>query len=353
MNIAVYKPDYIVWEAERIENRFHGYMTHFIGNYVDYIYAYSPEKIDIYRNAFDILGIYKEFEYIFSIKELNQKCDVLVMPTMTYFLHYADEIKNFHGLKIQNTQDYYNDCVKAASFYETIGIDYLIGHCQLDERCPLFVKYYSHYIGKVISCPFGFSDRFKNKVQFNERMNRALTIGSCVQWKDLSEFGTSEMRSMFPDAKVMTPLREYVYNNIELLAAWIDAILPSLQLSEHFRYDIVSELNKYRVFVNDEGIFNLPLCKTFEGIACGAVMIASDNEIYKDLGFVPEVNYIAYEKGNYADFIDKISYYLENEQVLRKLQENSLELAMEYNHDTVSKSLYEKIVNVAMDNRVL
>lgn len=58
-------------------------------------------------------------------------------------------------------------------------------------------------------------------------------------------------------------------------------------------YDAVERMNEYKMFINDEGENNFPQARTYEGIACGCVMVAADSPIYYDWGFVPEVNYIS------------------------------------------------------------
>ena len=346
MRMAFYKPDYLTWEASSKIYQFHGYMTCFLNKYVDVIYAYSADKRKTYEQALNRRGLSNHYTYVYSLDALNEQCDVLIMPGITYKLPYAEEIGHFKGVKIQHLFDYYLDCKYAAEYYTKIGIDYVIGHCQMDRHCPLFNKYYSSFVGRVINLPMGYSDRFRCKTSFDNRENKAIAVGSLLPIKSITDFGVVEMVEMFPDAKYMTPVREFVRFHEAELNDCIDTRFPTSSTGRDYSFDMVDLLNQYKMFINDEAIFNMPLCKTFEGIACGSVMVAQHNEIFHDLGFIPDKNYISFTKNDYSEMVDKVRYYQSNPHILSQLQEKSLQLAERYTHEKIADVLYKKITDV-------
>lgn len=334
--IVVYNPIVLLGGKS---TEFHGYAVEFIKNYVDYIYIADPRIMRKIKNKMRELMPQKKIKYTMSIRECTCNCDVMVGFNIWRF---ERRLHKFSGFKIFHLLDYYLDVEAKKNFLSRNKIDYVIGHTKLDKFCPFFKKYYFEWIGKVFDLPFGYGERFQNRVDFEQRINRAVGLGSINPIDDplCTTKQKKQFVDFFKDREYQHEMRRYLQLNPKQFLGIVDAKFPPMGKQKDFSYDAVAMLNSYKMFINDEGVANFPPARTFEGIASGAVMVASYNEIYENLGFIPDYNYIAFEKGNYFDLKEKIMYYMMHDAELKTIQNNSLELAKKYSHKEVAKKLF-------------
>lgn len=350
MRIAINYPAFLLGKGDPVFS-FHGYNRAFVKKYADAIYVQNYEKAMQFRNVVKEPGFRKEIEIIRSVEHLNEGYDVLI--GFHVGLSGTADLEFFKGLKIFHTLDYYLDTTKQCESLKNIKADYVIGHSQLDEYSDFFQKYYDDYVGRVISLPFGYGDRFINEITFLKRKNKAVGLGSINMVKDAmcTEEQTKECVDFFKGRVYTHETRKYIQDNADALTDCIDALFPSPDKQKDFSYDAVKMLNSYRMFVNDAGMSNFPPARTYEGIACGCVMVAEKNPIYDELGFIPDVNYVSFEKGNYQEMVDKIRYYMIHEEQLIDIQEKSLILSKKYSHEKVADILYKKVEQIYKTGR--
>jgi hypothetical protein len=339
--VVIYDPEVLLWG---VATGFHGYAVAFINNYATCIYAKGLKRRLKYRKSLWQLGVKRYIPFVNSLEKANKTCSSLVgfvVPAKE-----DHELQSFHGTTFFHLMDYYLFVTRNMNFLKKYKIDYVIGHTQMDKNCAFFNEFYPSYQGKVVSLPFGYAKRFCCTKAFEERKNIAIGLGSInpVDDPQLAQEAKEQFVKYFSNQDFMHPLRRYLQMHEKEYADVVEARFPDAKKQKDFSYDAVQVLNDYRMFINDAGLSHFPPARTFEGIACGCVMIAEDDVIYKELGFEPDVNYIAFEKGNYQQMHDKIKYYIENEKKLKKIQEKSVELAKKYAHEGVSKMLMNEIV---------
>lgn len=334
--IVIYNP--IILLGKR-STELHGYAVEFIKNYVDYVYIANPRIMRKIKNKITELMPQKEIKCTMSIQECNQKCDVMVG---FHTWRFETRLDKFTGLKVFHLLDYYLDVEDKRRFLLRNKIDFVIGYTQMDKFCPFFKKYYAEWIGKSYDLPYGYDKRFQNKVNFEQRINRAVGLGSINPVDDplCRSKQKKQLVDFFGDKEYQHETRRYLQMHAEQFSGIIDAKFPPFGKQKDFSYDAVAMMNAYKMFINDEGVANFPPARTFEGIASGTVMVAAYNEIYSDLGFIPDYNYIAFEKGNYTDLKEKITYYMMHDEKLKQLQKNSLILAHNYSHQEIAKKLF-------------
>ncbi len=346
MKIAIYDPGVLLWG---VATSFHGYAVEFLIQYADYIYVKlnSPGafiRMYHYKQKMKELGIGRQVKFVHSMQELNRKSDVLVGFSIPPAAAAAD-VRKFSGKKFFHLMDYYLFPKENNDFLEKSRVDYVMGHCQMDTHSKLFQKYYPQYVGRTLSVPFGYGERFVCTVPFEERIMKAVGLGSINPMHDplIPDEATVAIRLFFPEVGYMHPTRKYLQDHAEEYVDCIDALFPTPEKQKDFSYDAVQMLNSYAMFINDAGISNFPPARTYEGIAAGSVMVAADNPIYSELGFEPGVNYIAFEEGNYKDLGDKVRYYIAHPEELHEIQKRSLNLAEQYPHKKVAKMMYQLI----------
>lgn len=342
MKIAVNNPSILLTtDTSRL---FHGYGLYFVLKYCDYIYVQNEDRILEFKRRLKEINPDREISFIRTIEELNEKSEVLVSLSIPTKSTYG--IENYNGMVVIHSTDHHVDASHNYKMLKECGANYVIGHSQLDSRSEFFCNYYPGFIGKVISVPFGYAPRFKCYTPFSDRKNKAVGIGSINMIKDamLSEQQSKDMVTYFNSQKWMHPFRKYVQDHEDELLDCIDSLFPSPSKQKDFGYDAVSLMNQYKMFINDAGIQEFPPARTFEGIACGCVMVADDDPIYEDIGFKQDYNYISYTKGVYEEAIDKIRFYIKNEKKLEELQKKSIDLSTEFTQEKMADLMYAKIL---------
>ena len=340
--IIIYEPEVLFWG---VAAGFHGYAIAFINQYADCIYIKKGIKHSlIYRRQLWRMGIKRYIPFVHRLDLAGMEDSALVgftIPEMD-----DDELFRFKGKKYFHLMDYYLFVSRNTEFLRRYSIDYVIGHTNMEKNCDLFRLYYPDYIGRSIELPFGYQKRFTYLKSFKDRINMAIGLGSINPVDDprLAYAAKKEFLNYFHDKEFMHPLRRYIQTHELDLKNEIDSRFPSPEKQKDFSYDAVEVLNSYTMFINDAGLSNFPPARTYEGIACGCVMVAENSDIYNDLGFIPNVNYIAFEPGNYEDMKNKIDYYMKHTCELAEMQKKSLKLSKEFSHERVAETLYNIII---------
>lgn len=343
MKIAIHNPQFIFQDQTK---NFNGYNYEFLKNHTDIIYLSKPWHIFRYKKRLEELGVDSDkFQFIFSIARLNQKADVLLSFNGVPYVKHFTPPKKFIGLKIWHTMDYVFKASESNKMLLENGVDYVMGYTRHDLYCPFFKKYYADFKDKVIAVPFGYGERFKSSKPIDDRLRRCITLGSVNPVNDpLCKVGILDDYVEFYKDEIWThKFRRVLAENIDNLKDVMDSRLPSLDKTKNPHYNPVDELNNYQFFVNDEGLMNFPPARTYEGIACGSIMIASKDKIYEDLGFVDGENYIGFEKNELKSFRNKTMEAINEKYDLKSMQKKSLELAEKYTHKNIARDLHLKI----------
>lgn len=341
MRIAIENPTFLLTDQSR---NFNGYNYIFFKKYVDTVYIMDPRKISAYRKVFSSMG--KEtIRIVYSGRVLNSRTDVLVCfnGQPNRLLHKPPAL--FKGIKIFHIMDFVFYTKDANTALEKASVDYLMGYCNHGKHNEFFRKMYPSYIDKILPVPFGYGERFKYLKPFEERINKAIAVGSVNPVNDpLCPKGMlDDYIAFYPNVQFSHILRREIVLNREIWADAIDNLLPIFPETKNPHYDPVKILNDYTMFINDEGLMNFPPARTYEGIACGCVMVAANTNVFTELGFEDGVNAILFQPGNYDDMMLKIRYYMMHPLELKFIQNKSLQLAKSFSHESIADKLYNDI----------
>lgn len=82
--------------------------------------------------------------------------------------------------------------------------------------------------------------------------------------------------------------------------------------------NFAKEINRTKIFLTCDSIYNYPIRKYFEVPACNTLLMAPSNEELQDLGFFSQKNYISISE---EDFQEKVKFYLHpnNDSVRKKI----------------------------------
>jgi hypothetical protein len=225
------------------------------------------------------------------------------------------------------------------------GADFVMGYARHDLYCDFFKKYYSFYSEKVIELPFGSGSRFKSIVPFEQRENRCIALGAVNPVDDplCNPRTIDEYRCFYQNKKWTHEFRRQLVENEKELGGLVNSRLPHFPETKNSSYDPVMELNQHRFFVNDEGLLNFPPARTFEGMASGCVMVASENPIYRSLGFKDGENYISFKKNDLNDFRCKLEEYIKSPKKSNMLHLKGIELSKNFTHTAIADRLFSQI----------
>lgn len=265
---------------------------------------------------------------------------------------------HFHGKKEEN------------AFIERANIQCYFNEVNLSLSSELFRKYY--FVEKPwIVIPFVFAERFKNIKPFKERQNKCFSTGT-ITYKLHEEF-----LSVYTDS-CNQPARKFVKDNPEFFKDTVDCYSsdylednagkkinagdnPLVKLykkvynrthigkqKKYYSFNMVEKFNDYKMHLLGEEILGVPGIGYVEGMACGSAYIGLDSPMYRDLGLIPGVHYIAYD-GTKEGLKATVEYWqrVENQEELEKIARTGCDYVRKnFCGHNIAKELIEKLVSL-------
>jgi hypothetical protein len=250
-------------------------------------------------------------------------------------------------------------------FMKKANISCFFNEVDLSKTSAIFQKYY-HITLPWVCIPFVFAERFKNNKPFNQRKNKAFSVGT-ITYKIHPEF--IDVYGNPCDQ----PVRKFVKDNPDFFAETADCyssdyledddvkeVKPTDNVivkfykrvhnrfntgrqKKYFSFDMVEKFNEYKMHVVGEEILGIPGIGYVEGMACGSAYIGLDSPMYRDLGLIPGVHYIAYD-GTKEGLRSTIEYWQrpENQSELEKIAATGCKFVREnFRGDKVAHDLIE------------
>jgi glycosyltransferase involved in cell wall biosynthesis len=297
----------------------------------------------------------EEFDYAFSVGELNRKADVLIhfgqSPPQEF--PKLEPPRGFRGLKVWHVFEYVFNAGTVNRMLEEGGVDYVLGYTDHGKYCAFFQKHYPRYVEKVLPYPFGTSQRFMVDAPWGGRKQKVIALGAVnlVNEPDVKE-SLREYAAFYANVKFTHQWRRMLVEHEAELAGVMDSQLPHFPEMKNPRYDAVKMMTSYALFANDEGLMAFPPARTYEGPAAGAAMISSDHGSYGDLGFRDGVNCVMHRKHDIADFRAKAEYWLQRPEDLRRVAEAGRKLIRtHYTHPAVAQRLKAQLETIAQTGK--
>ena len=250
---------------------------------------------------------------------------------------------------------------------KNLGINLFIAENNLKKNSPYFIKYFDWYDKDVYHLPYVFKPRFKKLKSFDERDNICFATGTYENLKDHPRYkGLKD----FYGIQTIHPMRKTIYENAKNMTDIIFSKISDynevqqktpksglynkifirlyntffVKQTEYFKFDIVAEYNNAKMFVVPEEANDLPGVGFVEGMACGSAYIGLDDPMYRDIGLIPGIHYIAYN-GTLSDLETKIKYYQKNNNELKEIANRGYEFTKEhFNGEHVAQKLYNDLM---------
>ena len=247
-------------------------------------------------------------------------------------------------------------------------INCLFAETNLSKTSEIFNRYYPLHLPWVIH-PFVYAERFQNIKPFSERKNKCFSTGT-ITYKTHPEF-----LEVYHDP-CDQPARKFVKDNPDFFKDTVDCFSsdylednPGKTISPHdnsilklykkfynrthvgkqkkyFSFNMVEKFNEYKMHLVGEEILGVPGIGFVEGMACGSAYIGLDSSMYRDLGLIPGVHYIAYD-GTKEGLRKTVEYYQqkEHQQELERIAKAGYEfVTTNFKGEVAAEQLINKII---------
>jgi hypothetical protein len=232
----------------------------------------------------------------------------------------------------------------------------------LEYRNSYYDKFFSSSGASLIWIPFYVQDRFRSSKLFGDRKNKAVATGSFMLYPEMEH--TSEFINFY-SINTLQPLRKELWENRAVISEFIDVKISCVNefwktdriyaqsfssrlvsvlyrrarnltknwlrhysKAGYYKQNIVEIYNDYKIVIVSEEVGDLPAIGAFEAMACGCAVVMDARYGYEKMGFIPNVDFIAYD-GTLSDLQLKLRYYLSRPGELEVVARNGLNKAME------------------------
>ena len=324
-----------------------------------YPFRLIGSKIILRKDAVDLRKI-KTLKHISDIKE-----DDIIL----FYSAYKNGLTELTGTKAFKAVVMLHASCNSdiAQLLRNMDFQCFVNEADFSKVCTMFQKLYYGINQPFIILPFVFSERFQKKIPLNERMNKAVAVGTITYRTD------EEFLNEYKDG-CLQPLRKMIYDAADQSEQYYDCVSGERaegverkvlvktdvllvkvwkyvwnlkhigQQKNYFSFDMVDKFNQYKMFICGEEVIGVPGIGFAEGMACGCAYIGCTKYDYASYGMIEGEHYIGYD-GSLEDLNKKISYYQQHEDELEKIAENGYIFAHEhFSGDTVAKNLLDALI---------
>jgi len=310
----------------------------------------NPKKITILRHKEDIH--HDDILIVYNLMQLNYRgLEDIDAFKVACLIHYGGQPGQYENI-------------------QKAGINCLMCEVNLEHTSELYRRYSPLHLPWVVH-PFVAADRFIRIKPFAERETKAFSVGT-ITYKYEPEF-----LEIYGDP-CDQPIRKLVKDNQEFFKETVDCFSQDYledsegktvnendcklkafikrvynrthtgQQKKYFSFDMVEKFNSYKMHIVGEEILGVPGIGFVEGMACGSVYIGIDSPMYRDLGLIPGVHYIAYD-GTKEGLRSIINFWQqpENQQALAKIANDGYDFILHHcNKKHVAQDIMSQIFRI-------
>lgn len=259
--------------------------------------------------------------------------DVLDTDILIAFLVYPNQISIIGGLNGYKVVfgNHFISINNPVDLNES-GINAFVNEVNLSKN-GFVQKYINISNCDNIILPYVYANRFKSRKAFNERINKAMAVGTASTCEGIS--GQYDLYREYFKTELIQPMRWEILNSKEQIKNYIDCYIGDIRSgsvenkvpqgfierikwrfesrklgnqSDYTSFDMVETFNSYKMFICPEELVGMPGIGAIEGMACGTAYLGIKHEMYDSLGFIPGVHYISYD-GTLDGMLDVIKEY--------------------------------------------
>lgn len=200
----------------------------------------------------------------------------------------------------------------------------------------------------TIITPYIYGDRFISQKSFNERLDKAMAIGTAsdvrvapLQYRIYKEYFKTTL---------VQPMRFEILNHADEIKDTIDSYISYIgedggKQTNYTKFDMVETFNNYKIAICPEELVGMPGIGFVEGMASGCAYIGLDHDMYKSIGLISGKHYITYN-GTLQGLVDKVQEYLTKPKELERIAKCGTEyVRSHFNEATVTKSFERQLID--------
>lgn len=329
---------------------FNGYAAEFAARHARYAYVPRLAGIGAEQARHECARLSElGLELVTDARELDRVADVLVCFEGRPYVPELAPPGQFSGLKAYHTMDFVFHAGRAHQALVTGGVDIVLGYARHDQRSPFFAALYPSFAGRVLTVPFGFSRRFEVRTPFAERSPTVLGIGSVNPVDDplCAPGELAEYIAFHPGERWTHRWRRTLVERSAQLEGILTSRFPVFPQTKDPSYDAVAVLNAHAMFANDEGLMAFPPARTYEGPACGALLVAADSPALRELGFRHDENALLHRPDDVEDFRRVVTTALAEPERLAALAAAGTRMVRErYTHEAIADRLHDQLCDL-------
>lgn len=255
----------------------------------------------------------------------------------------------------------------------------LIAENNLFKNSSYFQHYFPKWEKSVYLLPFCVNQRFKNNINFIERENRCLAVGSFMTMVKAEHNSCMldyyESDTIHPIRKEIYVERENLIKEIECKISYVNEFWNLKTVSEkgrfrriqelknlyfkkiknnwgksgHFKTDIVKAYNSYKMVFSSDDSGDLPSISFFEAMLCGCACFAIPGKKFRDLGLIEDVHYLSFD-GTLSSLLDRIKFYQKNQNEMEIIARNGEKFAQVAFTESRISSLFLEDISKGLKN---
>jgi hypothetical protein len=243
-----------------------------------------------------------------------------------------------------------------------------------------FFRQYFPFVKNVALIPFAVQDRFTASRSFDERENKCIAAGGVSYHRltpALMEFFFEYTSDNFYPLRVFltenaaavadyihvktgiyeTAMRDAKRSSFSQPAAWRDLVnLPIDRIRQidaekritYYSEDIVATYNQYRFSYVSDVIYHAPALGFFESMACGAIPIGIEDDIYRDIGLVRNVHYLPFD-GSFGGLMTTLIRAQNDPASVRHIPEQNAKLVKTFSEQRIAELFVERLTREYQD----
>lgn len=220
--------------------------------------------------------------------------------------------------------------------------------------------------GKFITMPFVFEPRFQRINPFNQRKQKAVSVGTITYMHNITDYygdpcaqpARRNCRDLANERPEIIDSFNFDYlenkqnakkkqsnNPIIKIVQRLNAKLTGGHQKQYYSFNMVEKLNSYKIAVVGEEIMGIPGIGFVEAMACGCAYIGQTTGYYEDYGMKEGIHYIGYD-GSKKDLAAKIEYWMqpENQERLEQIADAGYNFVRtHFNKDVVAEGLLKQL----------
>ena len=288
-------------------------------------------------------------------KEIRSDDIIVLYVKYPYQFDGMERISAFKAVSLIHLEGNYEEC---SDLLQKVQPNCIFGESNFFEFNTKFKDIFKWFDSKnFYLLPFAFEDRFRPSGLFQQRKNKAISVGTITFYK----------------GEVTQPIRKRIKENAVELGKYLECyneyykegtitkeVLPTdgfiirvlkdcYNLSVHdgqqkkyFSFDMVKKLNEFKMCIVGEERHGIPGIGFVEGMACGCAYIGLNSGLYEQYGLQEGVHYIGYD-GTLSDLKAKIEYWqkAENQERLESIAHTGCEyVRSHFNRQTVAAHFF-------------